>query len=76
MTCYFRHLYSVFGKAGIQVTPENKKQIDKVIHDLVKTTYKDCPATWREVKKRIMEDEETFAAKLKAAWTNRQAGAS
>jgi len=74
MTCYFRHLGELFKKAGIDVTPQNKKQLDNVIHQLVKTTYKDCPATWREVKKRVAADEDAFALQLKAAWKNRQVG--
>jgi len=76
MTCYFRHLSEVFRKAGIEVTPQNKKELDRVIHSIVKTSYKDCPATWREVKKRIVRDEDDFAAKLKAAWNSQQTGAS
>lgn len=71
MTCYFRHLQEVFKKAGINVTSENKREIDKIIHSIVATSYKDCPATWREVKKRIAEDEEGFTAKLKAEWSKR-----
>ncbi len=58
MTCYFRHLQQVFKKAGIEVTNENKREIDKIIHDIVRVEYKDCPATWKEAKKRIAEDEE------------------
>ncbi len=68
MTCYFRHLERVFEKAGIQVTTHNKKQVDRLIHSLVKTTYKDCPNTWREVKNRIAQNEVEFAQKLKSEW--------
>ena len=68
MTCYFRHLGGIFAKAGITVTPENKKELDKVIHKLVSTKYKDCPATWRAVKKYLIEDEDDFVLKLKQAW--------
>jgi len=64
MTCYFRHLKEIFKKAGIQVTSENKREIDKVIHHIVGVKYKDCPAAWREVKKRLAEDEEAFVSKL------------
>jgi len=67
MTCYFRHLQHVFKKAGIEVTRENKREIDRIIHDIVDAEYKNCPATWREVKKRIAEDEEGFVSKLKEA---------
>jgi hypothetical protein len=31
--------------------------------------YKNCPATWKEVKKRIAEDEESFVSELKETLT-------
>ena len=68
MTCYLRHLQEIFNKAGIEVTKDNKRELDKMIHEIVSTKYKNCPATWREVKKRIAEDEAGFASDLKAAW--------
>lgn len=67
MTCYFRHLQDVFRKAGIVITNENKKEVDRAIHGIVGVQYKDCPATWREVKKRIATNEEDFILKLKEA---------
>ena len=71
MTCYFRHLGEVFKKAGITVTGENRRELDKVIHGIVGVEYSNCPAAWREVKKRIAENEDAFAAKLKEAWNKR-----
>lgn len=71
MTCYFRHLQPIFEKAGIAVTSQNKKELDRIIHRMVKVEYKNCPATWKEVKKLIAEDEDKFISKLKAAWTKR-----
>ena len=68
MTCYFRHLKETFKKAGIEVTSENKQEVDKIIHRIVATKYKDCPSTWKEVKKRITEDEENFVSALKTEW--------
>lgn len=65
MTCYFRHIQRIFEKAGIKVTVDNKKEIDQVIHNMVGVRYKNCPDTWREVKKRITENEERFVAKLR-----------
>jgi hypothetical protein len=65
MTCYFRHLNDVFDKAGVTVTKENKQDIDRVIHSIVGVEYKNCPATWKEVKKRIAKDEENFVKTLK-----------
>jgi hypothetical protein len=72
VTCYFRHIKQIFIKAGIEVTDGNKREIDRVIHDIVGVDYKNCPDTWREVKKRIAEDEEGFVFKLKEAVTKRE----
>jgi ATP-dependent Zn protease len=57
----------VFKKAGIKVTDENKREIDRVIHGIVGVEYKNCPDTWREVKKRLADDEEDFVSELKQA---------
>jgi hypothetical protein len=72
MTCYFRHLKEIFKKAGIDVTSENKHEVDRIIHNIVSVKYKDCPTTWREVKKRIAEDEAEFVSMLKTAWNQRK----
>lgn len=69
MTCYFRHLQNIFKKAGIEVTGDSKREVDRVIHGIVGVEYKNCPAAWREVKKRIAEDEEGFVSELKRALT-------
>jgi hypothetical protein len=71
MTCYFRHLNEVFAKAGIQVTKENKHDIDKVIHRLVGVEYKNCPAAWKAVKIRLTENSDVFISDLKKAWNAR-----
>lgn len=65
MTCYFRHMKDVFSKVGVEVTKENRKEIDRKIHSIVGIDYKNCSATWKEVKKRIAENEEAFIARLK-----------
>ena len=69
MTCYFRHLKDVFAEVGIEVTNENRKDVDKAIHSMVKIDYKNCPAVWREIKKRIKENEEGFITQLRETWT-------
>lgn len=66
MTCYFRHLNDVFDKAGVTVTKENKKDIDRAIHNIVGVEYKNCPAAWKEVKKRIADNEEGFVNMLRS----------
>ena len=72
MTCYFRHLEEVFKKAGIEVTPQNKREIDRIIHDIVGVDYKNCPATWKRVKNHIAEDEAGFVSTLKKAWKDQK----
>ena len=71
MTCYLKHLQEIFKRAGIEITDENKREVDKLIHSIVNVRYKDCPATWKEVKKRIAGDKENFASELKEAWNKR-----
>ncbi len=58
MSCYFRHLKDIFEEAGIEVTKDNKKEIDRVIHGLVNVAYKNCAPTWKAIKERIREDAE------------------
>jgi hypothetical protein len=72
MTCYFRHLKDVFKKAGIEVTPQNRQDVDRIIHGIVGVDYENCPAAWRQVKNRVAEDEADFTAVLKEAWNNRK----
>ena len=50
MSCYFRHLKETFAEAGIEITPANKRDVDRAIHKLVGVPYKDCPATWKALK--------------------------
>jgi hypothetical protein len=68
MTCYFRRLKEIFGKAGIQVTAENNGEIDKVIHHIVGVKYKNCADMRREVEKLITSDETGFVLELKKSW--------
>ncbi len=58
MSCYFRHMKNILDEAGVVVTKENKKEIDRIIHNLVNVEYKNCPTTWMTVKERIKGDEE------------------
>jgi len=69
MTCYFRHLRTVFEEAGVAVTKENRGKIDKAIHRIVSVEYKNCPAAWRQVKAMINNNEgrELLISKLRNA---------
>ena len=68
MSCYFRHMKDVLTEAGVEITPDNKKEIDRIIHDLVAVEYKNCSPTWQAVKEHIKADEakkKAFIKKLK-----------
>jgi molecular chaperone GrpE (heat shock protein) len=45
----------IFEEAGVEVTPQNRKDVDRKIHEIVGVTYKDCPATWRKVEEMKAE---------------------
>jgi hypothetical protein len=70
MSCYFRHLKDILAEAGVEVTPGNRKEIDRAIHKIVGVEYKDCPVAWRALKQQIMSDEQKrrdFVKKLREA---------
>lgn len=56
MSCYMRHMKDVLAEAGVEVTAENRKQIDRVFHELMGVPYKDCPTTWRKLKQELAGD--------------------
>ena len=66
MSCYFRHIEDILSEAGIEVSPDNKKKIDEVIHGIVGIAYKDCPTTWKTLKQSISDEykREEFVRKL------------
>lgn len=70
MSCYFRHLKDIFAAAGIEVTPQNKKQLDRAFHSIVGVEFKECPTTWKKLKTDWLADIEKrreLALKLKEA---------
>lgn len=67
MTCYFRHMQDVFDDIGIEVTKENKKEVDQVIHQMLGIAHKDCPSAWRAIKARRAADENAFMLELRSA---------
>jgi len=58
----------VLDEAGIEVTKENIKDVDRIIHDLVDVEYKNCSPTWKGIKEHIKGDDKArkqFIKKLK-----------
>ncbi len=69
MSCYFRHIKDIFEFAGIEITPTNKMEIDRAIHELVAVDYKQCSPAWKALKAEIAGQDggrEAFAKKIKA----------
>jgi hypothetical protein len=69
MSCYFRHLKDVLAEAGIEVTPANKKDVDRALHEVVGVAYKDCPSTWKNLKSQMANEADlaVVVKKLKKA---------
>lgn len=67
MTCYFRHIQRIFEEIGVEVTKDSKRDIDRAIHEIVGVEYKNCSSTWKEVKKKLAEDEDRFIQILHTA---------
>jgi hypothetical protein len=58
----------VLDEAGIEITKENKKDVDRIIHGLVDVEYKNCSSAWKGVKEHIKGDDKAkkqFIEKLK-----------
>jgi hypothetical protein len=68
MTCYFRNLGPILERAGIQVVPKDKRALDGVIRSIVGHNNGNCAQVWKEVKKRISEDEQGFISELSSKW--------
>ncbi|MBN1289136.1 MAG: hypothetical protein JXA49_05815 [Actinobacteria bacterium] len=68
MSCYFRHMKDVFDEAGVEITQENRKEVDKTVHGILGIEYKNCSDTWKRVKLEISEEKRRaeFLSKLKA----------
>ena len=57
MSCYFRHMKDILSEAEIEVTPQNKKAVDQVLHNIVDVEYKNCSPTWKKIKQDYIGDE-------------------
>ena len=60
-------MQDVFDDIGIEVTKENKKEVDQVIHQMLGIAHKDCPSAWRAIKARRAADENAFMLELRSA---------
>lgn len=69
MSCYFRHLKEVMNDAGIEVTPANRTDVDRALHEIVGVAYKDCPSAWKGLKQQMASEagRAAVAKKLRKA---------
>ena len=65
MSCYLGHLKDILKEANIELTPQNRKQIDQAFHKIVGVDYKECPATWKKLKAEWLNDEAKKKALIK-----------
>jgi hypothetical protein len=56
MSCYFRHLKDVLAEAGVEVTPANRKEVDRVLHEIVGVAHKDCPTAWKNLRRQMADE--------------------
>jgi len=64
MSCYFRHMDEIFKELNIEVTKENKKDIDIALHKITRVEYKNCPDAWKRVKEIVRGSDENEKKKL------------
>ena len=69
MTCYFRHMKDIFAEIGVEITKENKKAIDKKIHEYLGVEYKNCSSTWKLIKEQKKAEPKKFIKVLKTILT-------
>ena len=51
MSCYTRHLTSIFNEAGIADTRANHEAADRILRDLLGMPHAACPEVWEELKR-------------------------
>ncbi|MDD3521054.1 MAG: hypothetical protein PHU65_07485 [Actinomycetota bacterium] len=64
MSCYFRHMNNIFKELDIEITKENKKEIDRILHKIVEIEYKNCPDAWKKIKEIIKGGDEEEKTKF------------
>jgi hypothetical protein len=60
----------VLDEVGVEITPENKKEIDRILHGIAGVEYKNCSPAWKKIKEMVKgdpADRERFIKELKSA---------
>jgi len=65
MSCYLHNLEALLKEAGIELTKENRKDVDKAVQRVVGVENKHCPEVWKAVKAELEKDRDGFVERLK-----------
>ena len=57
----------LFEEIGVEVTKENRKEIDEILHEMLSVEYPNCAATWKLIRNRLKEDGDGFKSRLQEA---------
>ena len=60
----------VLDEVGVEITPGNKKEIDRILHGIAGVEYKNCSPAWKKIKEMVKgdtADRNRFIEKLKLA---------
>jgi hypothetical protein len=60
-------MQELFQEIGIEVTKENRKDIDEILHEMLSVDYPNCAATWKLVRAKLKEDGDGFKLRLQQA---------
>ena len=60
-------MQDLFEEIGIEVTKENRKAIDEILHEMLSVDYPNCAATWKLVRAKLKEDGGGFKNRLQEA---------
>ena len=60
-------MVELFEDIGVEVTKENQNEINKIFHDMLSVDYENSPATWKLIRKRLVEDGDGFKKRIQAA---------
>ncbi len=69
MVRYFSNsrMIELFEELGVELTKENKKEINMILHEMLSVDYKNDPATWKMIRQKLKYDSDGFKKRLKVA---------
>jgi len=60
-------MIELFEEIGVEITKENRKAIDEILHDMLSVEYPNCAATWKLIRKKLDYDAEGVKSRVKQA---------